>query len=45
MNFYIRTNYGNDVGEYMALTEIFNENEYKFLAFSQFGSIATIQIL
>jgi len=36
---------GWDVGEYKALTETFNENEYKFLAFSKFGRQATIQIL
>ena len=36
---------GWDVGEYKALTETFNENEYKFLAFSKFGREATIQIL
>lgn len=34
-----------DVGEYKALTETFNDNEYKFLAFSRFGRQATIQIL
>ena len=36
---------GWDVGEYKAFTETFNENEYKFLAFSKFGRQATIQIL
>lgn len=36
---------GWDVGEYKAFTETFNENEYKFLAFSRFGQEATIQIL
>ena len=36
---------GWDVGEYKAFTETFNENEYKFLAFSRFGRQVTIQIL
>ena len=36
---------GWDVGEYKAFTETFNENEYKFLAFSKFGWQAAIQIL
>ena len=36
---------GWDVGEYKALTEVFNEKEYKFLAFSKLGRQATIQIL
>ena len=36
---------GWDVGEYKAFKEIFNDGEYKFLAFSKFGRQATIQIL
>ena len=36
---------GWEVGEYKAFAETFNENEYKFLAFSKFGRQATIQIL
>jgi len=35
---------GWDVGEYKALTEVFNETEYKFLAFSKQGSQAVIKI-
>ena len=37
--------HGWNAGEYKAFAEIFNENEYKFLAFSKFGRQATIQIL
>ena len=29
---------GWDVGEYKALTEVFNENEYKYLAFADEGT-------
>ena len=36
---------GWEVGEYKALTEAFNENEYKFLAFSRDITQATIKIL
>jgi hypothetical protein len=36
---------GWDVGEYKAFIETFNDDEYKFLAFSKFGRQATIQIL
>ena len=35
---------GWDVGEYKALTEVFSENEYKFLAFSKYGRQAVIQL-
>lgn len=35
---------GWDVGEYKALQEVFNENDYKFLAFSLEGRQATIQL-
>ena len=36
---------GWDVGEYKALKEIFNDNEYKFLSFAKNGNQTTIQIL
>ena len=36
---------GWEVGEYKAFAETFNENEYKFLAFSKFGRHVTVQIL
>ena len=36
---------GWEVGEYKALKENFNENEYKFIAFSQTGLQAAIQII
>ena len=36
---------GWEVGEYKALTEIFKENEYKFLAFSKDGCQAVIKII
>ena len=36
---------GWDVGEFKAFMETFNENEYKFIAFSKFGRQAAIQIL
>ena len=35
---------GWEVGEYKALKEIFNENEYKFLSFAKNGQQAAIQI-
>ena len=34
---------GWDVGEYKALQEIFDENDYKFLAFSKDGCQAVIE--
>lgn len=36
---------GWSVGEYQALIEVFNENEYKFLMFSKIGEQAAIEIL
>ena len=36
---------GWDVGEYKALTEVFNENEYKFISFSTDTAQAAIKIL
>lgn len=36
---------GWEVGEYKALKEVFNENEYEFLAFCKEGSQAVIRIL
>lgn len=36
---------GWSVGEYKALTEVYNEGEYKFLAFAKNGQQAVIQIL
>jgi hypothetical protein len=36
---------GWDVGEYKALTEIFKENEYKFIAFSIHGGQAAVEIV
>lgn len=36
---------GWDVGEYKALTEVFNESEYKFEAFAYNGQQALIKIL
>tara|TARA_B110000971_G_scaffold218568_1_gene257669 strand:- start:1050 stop:1790 length:741 start_codon:yes stop_codon:yes gene_type:complete len=36
---------GWDVGEYKALTEVFKENEYKFIAFSKFGHQVAIEII
>lgn len=36
---------GWDVGEYKALTEVFNENEYKFIAFSKYGRQVAIEII
>jgi hypothetical protein len=36
---------GWDVGEYKALKEVFNDNEYKFLSFAKDGNQTTIQIL
>ena len=36
---------GWDVGEYKALTEVFNENEYKFIAFSKYGRQVAIKLL
>tara|TARA_B100000989_G_scaffold299038_1_gene292338 strand:- start:7976 stop:8638 length:663 start_codon:yes stop_codon:yes gene_type:complete len=36
---------GWDVGEYKALTEVFSENEYKFIAFSKYGRQVAIQLL
>ena len=36
---------GWSVGEYKALTETFNENEYKFLSFDRSGASAVIQII
>ena len=36
---------GWSVGEYKALREIFNENDFKFLAFSIDGEQSVIQIL
>jgi len=36
---------GWSVGEYRALTEVFNEDEYKFLCFAKNGQQAVIQIL
>lgn len=36
---------GWDVGEYKALTETFNESEYKFVAFSSDGRQAVIKII
>jgi len=36
---------GWSVGEYKALTEVFNESEYKFLAFAKNGQQAVIQII
>lgn len=36
---------GWDVGEYKALTETFNESEYKFIAFSSDGLQAVIKII
>jgi hypothetical protein len=35
---------GWDVGEYRALTEVFDESEYTFLAFRQDGTQAVIEI-
>ena len=37
--------HGWDIGEYKALTETFDENEYSFLSFSINGQQAVIQIL
>ena len=36
---------GWDVGEYKALREVFNDDEYKFLAFSKDSAQAVIKIL
>ena len=36
---------GWDVGEYKALNEVFNENEYKFLSFAKNGQQAVIQLI
>ena len=36
---------GWDIGEYKALTEVYSENEYKFLAFSEDYHQVTTQIL
>ena len=36
---------GWDVGEYKALREVFNDNEYKFLSFATDSSQAVIKIL
>ena len=36
---------GWDVGEYKALREVFNDDEYKFLAFSQDSAQVVIKIL
>ena len=36
---------GWDVGEYKALREVFNENEYQFLSFATDSSQAVIKIL
>ena len=36
---------GWDVGEYKALTEVFNEDEYKFIAFSKYGRQVAIKLL
>ena len=36
---------GWDVGEYKALTEVFNKDEYKFEAFAYDGRQALIKIL
>lgn len=36
---------GWEVGEYKALTEVFNENEYNFLAFSKNGCQAVIKLV
>ena len=36
---------GWDVGEYKALTEVFDEKDYKFISFSTDTSQATIKIL
>ena len=36
---------GWEVGEYKALQEVFNENEYEFLAFSKIKTQVVIQIL
>ena len=36
---------GWDQGEYKALRDVFNENEYKFLAFSKSSCQAVIQIV
>ena len=36
---------GWDVGEYKALTEVFNENEYKYLAFADEGTACAIKIV
>jgi len=36
---------GWDVGEYKALTEVFSEDQYKFLAFSMKGQQAAVEIM
>ena len=36
---------GWDVGEYKALTEVFSEDEYKFIAFSKYGRQAAIEVI
>ena len=36
---------GWDVGEYKALKETFNDNEYKYLAFAAEGTSCAIQII
>jgi len=36
---------GWEVGEYKALKETFNDNEYKYVCFSTDGSQATVQII
>ena len=36
---------GWDVGEYKALTEVFDEKEYKYLAFADEGTSCVIRII